>query len=523
MTISQDAKADLRWWKDNIMTGLCHIKQYIFALEIFSDASLSGWGAVCKGKTAKGNWSVGEKENHINYLELMAAYFALRCFASDQSQCEILLRIDNTTAISYINRMGSVQFPQLNNLAKQIWKWCEVRDLWIYASYIKSKDNLEADYESRSSNLDIEWELSEEVFQKIVGTLGYPTIDLFASRVTTSLTCSTYPGGLCIIRESMKRRMIPNDAIDVMIASLAKNSLRQYDSCLRQWWQFCKSHNEDLVSISVPKIISYLMLIFKKGASYQTLNCHRSALSLIIGSNLGNDDRIKRWFKGVYKLRPCIPRYSSTWDPATVLSYLKHWFPLETLDLRKLTLKSAMLLALTTGQRVQTLSLIKFNNIIHREEGIDIILTDIQKTSAPGRFMNKLSLPFFINNPDICPAKTLLQYLKVTNGLRRNSNCVRLFLTVKSPHKPASTQTISRWLKSVMKVSGIDVNKFTSHSTRHAASSQAHRAGLTTDSILRAVGWSSRSTTFARHYNRPLISDDNAQDLFARSVVLPST
>lgn len=317
----------------------------------------------------------------------------------------------------------------------------------------------------------------------------------------------------------MKRRMIPDDAIEVMIASLAQNSIKQYDSCLQQWWQFCKSHNEDLVSTSIPRIISYLMLIYKKGASYSTLNCHRSALSLIIGSRIGNDDRIRRWFKGVYRLRPCIPKYTNTWDPATVLSYLKHWYPLEALDIRKLTLKTAMLLALTTGQRVQTLSLIKYNNIKEYEGGIDIILTDIQKTSAPGRFMNKLSLPFFISNPDICPVKTLLQYLEMTKELRENSDCIKLFLTIKRPFKPASTQTISRWLKLVMKDSGIDVQNFSPHSTRHAASSRAYRSGLTTDSILRAVGWSNRSSTFARHYNRPLSNEDNVQNSFARAVV----
>lgn len=185
MEINKGAKLDLLWWQKNILTKSNRIKQYNFSAEIFSDASLSGWGALCNNKTARVSWTLLETQHHINYLELLAAFFALKCFASELKNCEILLRIDNTTAISYINRMGSVQFPLLNDLAKNIWQWCEARDLWIFASYIKSKDNTQADFESRSSNQDTEWELCQDTFDRIVESLGLPEIDLFASRSNT--------------------------------------------------------------------------------------------------------------------------------------------------------------------------------------------------------------------------------------------------------------------------------------------------------------------------------------------------
>lgn len=257
------------------------------------------------------------------------------------------------------------------------------------------------------------------------------------------------------------------------------------------------------------------MTVFNKGASYQTLNCHRSALSLIIGSHIGNDDRIKRWFKGVFKMRPFGPKYSSTWDPAMVLSYLQKFYPLEDLDLEKLTKKTIMLLALTTGQRVQTLGSIRYNNIKLNDSGVTIILSDVLKTSAPGRFMSKISLPY-IDKQEICPVKSLLHYMKVTNQYRQDNSLDHLFLTYKKPFKRPTTQTISRWLKQVMRDSGIDISCYSSHSTRHAASSRAFRQGLTVDSILKAVGWSSKSKTFAKHYNRPL--QDNEQVSFARAV-----
>ncbi|CAG4957938.1 unnamed protein product [Colias eurytheme] len=100
----------------------------------------SGWGAVCNNMRANGHWKESELKYHINYLELKAAFFGLKCFAYNVTNCAILMRIDNTTAISYINRMGGIQFPHLNELTRSIWQWCEERDLWLFASYINSKE-----------------------------------------------------------------------------------------------------------------------------------------------------------------------------------------------------------------------------------------------------------------------------------------------------------------------------------------------------------------------------------------------
>jgi len=116
-------------------------------------------------------------------LELLAAFFALRCFTSELSNKEILLRLDNTTAICYINRAGSKQFPHLGNLARKIWQWCESRKIWIRASYIASKENVEADAAFRITNIDTEWELAKAYFKEIVEAFGKFSIDLFASRI----------------------------------------------------------------------------------------------------------------------------------------------------------------------------------------------------------------------------------------------------------------------------------------------------------------------------------------------------
>lgn len=202
MRLSSNLKQDFDWWEANITNTVNPIRQKDYALEIFSDASLTGWGAACNNEVTYGAWSEAESKAHINYLELLAAFFALQCFASSKQDCEILLRIDDTTVIAYINRMGGIQHPKLSSIARKIWQWCENRKLWITASYFASKENTEADRGSRIVNIDTEWELAAWAFDSIVRNFSEPDIDLFASWVNTK--CEMYclwhrdPGAYCI-------------------------------------------------------------------------------------------------------------------------------------------------------------------------------------------------------------------------------------------------------------------------------------------------------------------------------------
>ena len=91
------------------------------------------------------------------------------------------MRIDNTTAISHINKMGGTKHSHLGRITREIWEWCESRNIYIFASYINSKENLEADSESRILPSEMEWELANWTFSRVVDELGMPKIDLFAS------------------------------------------------------------------------------------------------------------------------------------------------------------------------------------------------------------------------------------------------------------------------------------------------------------------------------------------------------
>lgn len=213
MSIPSYLHPDLLWWEQGILHSFNTLRKNYFVKEIFTDASLTGWGACCGSEKTYGFWSELDKKSHINTLELRAIFYGLKCFANDFSTCDILLRCDNTTAISYVNRMGSIQYPELCNLTREIWQWCEKRKIWLYASYISSTDNYEADQESRQNFSETEWSLSQDAFSLIVKEFGIPQIDLFASYINNK--CTKYvswhrdPGSFAIDAFTLNWRDLP--------------------------------------------------------------------------------------------------------------------------------------------------------------------------------------------------------------------------------------------------------------------------------------------------------------------------
>jgi len=178
--IPGEIKKDLDWWSNNILNSKNEIKQDSFSLEIYCDASSTGWGAYSQGETTSGWWSKADSSKHINYLELLAVFYSLNCFAQHLKSTKILVRVDNTTTLAYINKMGGVRYPELSTLARLIWQWCEERDIWLLVSYVKSDKN-KSDQPFRLISLETEWELSKQAFNDIIKHFGCPEVDLFAS------------------------------------------------------------------------------------------------------------------------------------------------------------------------------------------------------------------------------------------------------------------------------------------------------------------------------------------------------
>ncbi|XP_018325811.1 uncharacterized protein LOC108737453 [Agrilus planipennis] len=324
---------------------------------------------------------------------------------------------------------------------------------------------------------------------------------------------TAYPGCRALIRKSLELRGTPKTAIEVCLASITSSTIKQYNTGLKLWYRYCQSRNESCFTASTPNVLEFLQEQYNRGVSYGTLNCYRSAVAQLLGPSLAEDVRVKRFFKGVFHLKPSLPKYDNTWDPSLVLNYLRSQIN-ENISLEQLSYKLAMLLALVSAQRVQTLSLIELKDIKISSLGVQIFIRDLIKTSAPNRTQPIISLPFYKDEEAVCVATTLLFYINSTRAIR-NSACNKLLVTFKKPYHNASTQTISRWIRKVMVMAGIESTVYSSHSTRHASTSLADRKGISLDTIRLAAGWTEHSKTFAAFYKRP-VCDSYA---FARAIL----
>ena len=118
---------------------------------------------------------------HTNVLELTAAHFALLHLAADARGIHIQLKLDNLTAVAYINKMGGTHSPECNQVAQQIWEWAVERGIWLSAAYIPGEFNVVADFHSRCFHENKEWALKVSAFDLLSPTYCSPGIDLFAS------------------------------------------------------------------------------------------------------------------------------------------------------------------------------------------------------------------------------------------------------------------------------------------------------------------------------------------------------
>ena len=182
--ISPEVKQEIQWWIDNLKSiPPAPIQELSLDLEIFSDASLYGWGAWCSGEPIQVTWTAAQSLEHINVLEFKAATTALEYFSRHLKRGRVRLMVDNKAILWYINKMGGTRSRKLLELSLQIWKLALDRNLTIHAKYIPSAENKVADLFSRKTLVKgSTWKLQRTVFNRIAQKWGMPVIDLFASR-----------------------------------------------------------------------------------------------------------------------------------------------------------------------------------------------------------------------------------------------------------------------------------------------------------------------------------------------------
>ena len=85
IVINEACLQDLKWWNENIEHENRKIMTEKPTIFLESDASRTAWGGVKllengNKQSTGGHWAESEVDEHINVLELFAAWFTIQCF-----------------------------------------------------------------------------------------------------------------------------------------------------------------------------------------------------------------------------------------------------------------------------------------------------------------------------------------------------------------------------------------------------------------------------------------------------------
>ena len=99
-------------------------------------------------------------------------------------------------------------------------------------------------------------------------------------------------------------------------------------------------------------------------------------------------------------------------------------------------------------------------------------------------------------------------YLSMRENLV-DANTKEFIITYGKPHKPASSDTISRWIKDELGMAGTNTDVYKPRRCWSASTSKVKDNGVSITDILKRGCWKSQNT-FTKFYSKHIINKDNS-------------
>ena len=274
--------------------------------------------------------------------------------------------------------------------------------------------------------------------------------------------------------------------------------------------------------------------------SLSAVKGYRSALAQIFGArgvNISSSKPIGALFKNFRANCPRRELRVPKWDLALVLKSLTRgpYEPLSAASDKDLTLKTVFLLSLASAKRVSEihgLSRVVSHTPGWSSVGLSYAVDFVAKTMRPEdpSWADSFSIPSlkdFVDGDEeemlLCPVRCLKEYMRRMEPLRPD-NSSRLFLSTGRAKREVTRNTISLWLRQVIKRAydgaseeDLSLYKVAAHEVRALATSIAFWKNRSLAQIMAAAQWRCH-LTFASFYLRNLAF--KYQDIFALGPVV---
>ena len=204
---------------------------------------------------------------------------------------------------------------------------------------------------------------------------------------------------------------------------------------------------------------------------------------------------------------PTIPK--TAWDADVVLDHLLTLPPDNQLTLVQMSGKVALLLLLASGRRRIDLTRLNISSehMTKTNDGYYFALDGFSKTNSwtPSIHQNMQYMEFtrYPHESRLCPYTAISNYLNLVRNRTpsRIPDHNSLFVITTLAATPASTDTLKRWIITIMHNAGVDT--YRNFSTRAAHASKSAQMNDTIENIMNRCAWTKEST-FYKHYLRPI-------------------
>ena len=317
--------------------------------------------------------------------------------------------------------------------------------------------------------------------------------------------------GLDHLVQSLSQKRLSEDVVSYLLRDVDASSIEKYQSYWDKFASWCDRRKVGPSDLSVNSVCKFLLHLYDSGLSASTLKFAKCSISFFLHESHGDimcSHIISRLLKSFEKLRPTVPRYAVTWDVNIVLRYLSAWYPHSTLSLKQLTMKTVMLIALSSSDRAQTIQHMRVDRCVCTARGVEFPIFSKLKTSRHLRKPRVVICPNW-SEPSLNVEKCVTDYMTRTLPLRwrvvrqGKPKPNQLFISHRTG-LPVACNTISRWLTDLMALAGVDTSYFKGHSTRGASVSKAKRRGANPNQLVLQGDWTSVST-FEKHYDREIL------------------
>ena len=153
-------------------------------------------GRSLRSKLYKGSVVRPRKKATHKRSRVKAVSLALRSFKDQCQNQTVLVAMDNSTVVAYINKQGGTRSPEMCALLWKIMTWCHHYHITLKARHTPGCLNLMADLLSRSNQVQswsTEWSLHPQVFKQICQKWFTPHVHLFATHLNHKLLLYVSP------------------------------------------------------------------------------------------------------------------------------------------------------------------------------------------------------------------------------------------------------------------------------------------------------------------------------------------